>query len=54
MNEYRFQLVNRSGQEFKVVEAATPCDAWRKIGALIARLDRTGCSPPVQVVLAQA
>jgi hypothetical protein len=53
MNEYRFQLVYPSGQEFKVIKAETPCDAWREIGALIGRLGREGCTPPVQVVLAK-
>jgi hypothetical protein len=52
MNDYRFQLVYPNGQDFKVVQAANPCDAWREIGALIARMGRDGCTPPVQVVLA--
>ena len=53
MNEYRFQLVYPSGQDFKAVKAATPCDAWREIGSLIARLGHNGCTAPVQVVLAR-
>ncbi|HSF23812.1 MAG TPA: hypothetical protein VLE20_06260 [Blastocatellia bacterium] len=53
MNEYRFQLLYPNGQEFKLVHAAMPCDAWREIGTMIARLGRHGCTPPVQVVLAR-
>jgi hypothetical protein len=53
MNEYRFQLIYGSGHEFKLVQAATPCDAWREIGALISHMGRDGCTPPVEVVLAR-
>ncbi|HSF46856.1 MAG TPA: hypothetical protein VLA73_00650 [Burkholderiales bacterium] len=53
MDTFRFQLVYSSGQEFKTVRAGNPCDAWREIGALIARQGRDGCTPPTQVVLAR-
>lgn len=53
MDAYRFQLIYATGQDFKLVRAANPCDAWREIGALIARLGCDGGTPPMQVVMAR-
>jgi hypothetical protein len=47
MDTYKFQLIYPSGQDFKTVCAANPCEAWREIGALT-RPGREGCTPPTR------